>query len=69
MAKQLLNISKTISKTQENGFFDPENAQNDPFRGPIVWTLFMEYKRQIFGEFNEETVLVGGLFAIGNNCV
>ena len=69
MVKQLQKNSKAASKIQENGLYDPDNGQNDPLRGPIVWTLCMEYKRQIFREFNEETVLVRGLFAIRNNCV
>ena len=29
-SKQLVNSSKQLSKSQENGFFEPKNCQNDP---------------------------------------
>ena len=32
--KQLLNISKQLSKSPKNYFFGPQNGQNDPLNGP-----------------------------------
>ena len=32
--EQLLNNPNQLSKSPENGFFDPETVQNNPLRGP-----------------------------------